>query len=153
MKRLIATVFACLCIAVCCLAAKGPGLECEQFFGTDYRQMKDVELTIVTQKNNYYRNLQVRNNPGLVAKILKAVNRDSEKADEVVQRYKQGSTQITLNFRKNGATWTLCFNESDNGRGCRLFLNCDNYKKVREISENENKVKIIHNGETIYVCL
>ena len=81
MKRIIITFITCMCMALCALAADGPGLESEKFFGPEFRNMKGVELTIVTQKNSYYRNLTVRENPGLVAKILKAVNKDSDKAE------------------------------------------------------------------------
>lgn len=50
MKRIIITFITCMCMALCALAADGPGLESEKFFGPEFRNMKGVELTIVTQK-------------------------------------------------------------------------------------------------------
>lgn len=153
MKRIITTLIACMCLTICALAADGAGLESEKFFGPEYRSLKGAELTIVTQKTNYYRSLTVRENPSLVAKILKAVNKDSDKAEEVVQHYREGNTHIVLTFKIDGSTWNLSFTENDGGKGCRLFLNRDggNVRKTRR-SRSHNEVEIYRDGERIYVC-
>lgn len=158
MKRIIITFITCMCMSICALAADGPGLESEKFFGPEFRNMKGVELTIVTQKNSYYRNLTVRENPGLVAKILKAVNKDSDKAEEVVQRYKEGSTHIVLNFDVDGGQWTLSFQELDAGKGCRLFLNRDKPARSKrrsrtDVNCSDEQLQIYHDGECLYVTL
>lgn len=122
MKRIAIALAALLCCAAAALAANPSSLESEKFFGEAYRNMKDVELTIVTQKSSNYRNINVSNNPELVARILKAVNKDSEKATSEVRHYRQGNTRIVLTFDIDGSTWTLSFRETDDGSGCRLFV-------------------------------
>ncbi len=71
MKRLISILLATMCMTVCCLAA-GSGLACEQFFGDEYRILKNVDITIVNDNNNHYHSISVKGDRALVKKIRKA---------------------------------------------------------------------------------
>ena len=68
MKRLISILLATMCMTVCCLAA-GSGLACEQFFGDEYRILKNVDITIVNDNNNHYHSISVKGDRALVKKI------------------------------------------------------------------------------------
>ncbi|MBJ2167859.1 MAG: hypothetical protein JFR24_08350 [Muribaculaceae bacterium] len=141
MKRLISILLATMCMTVCCLAA-GSGLACEQFFGDEYRILKNVDITIVNDNNNHYHSISVKGDRALVKKIRKAVETDRKKAYNSVENYRNGQCSLVLNILLGNKLWNIGFEEKGGGHSCTMYLQTNGTKR------NSSVVKSKKNGKS-----
>ncbi len=102
MKHLI--IFLTLLISSLTAMATPPHLAVEQLFDGRYNKEKSVRTSISKADGNYYCNLHITNNPGIIKVIEAALRKDRPRASKFFEQEGQGGRYTYLKIISNGET-------------------------------------------------
>ena len=100
MKRLI-IIITCIVTALA-VYANPPKLSVESLFDGRYNDNRCVTISIYKNNGNYYRGLTVKNNPGIIKKIVEAIAKDAPRAKEYSDYNGPDGQYTSLQIVNNG---------------------------------------------------
>lgn len=100
MKKTVFTVIMALCGLTA--MATPPNLALESLFDGRYNGKKDISVSYIKSPGNYYRNIEVTNNPELVKSIEKLVEKDAKRASNYNDTYDGGEHTTIFQVPSNG---------------------------------------------------
>ncbi len=100
MKRLI-IIITCIVTALA-VYANPPKLNVESLFDGRYNDNRCVTISIYKNNGNYYRGLTVKNNPGIIKKIVEAIAKDAPRAKEYSDYNGPDGQYTSLQIVNNG---------------------------------------------------
>lgn len=119
MKRYIILLLL-VSLAVVCNATP-PNLACETVFDRKDLRKDGITLTSAKSTDNYFRCVTAKKDKKLVADIKKLIEKDKEKAYNIVEGYEDGVDHIILNIMNNGLIISVGFWWTDSGY-VRMFI-------------------------------
>lgn len=100
MKRFVLIIFLISIVSVC--YAVSPNLACETVFSRGDIKTEGHKVVSNKSENNYFRSVTAIDDPRLLSEIKRLVEKDKERATNVVEGYKDGKEYIILNIPNNG---------------------------------------------------
>lgn len=101
MKKSLLTLSMLVCAMIA--YAKPPQLAVESLFDGTYNGKKGISITTVKSQNNYFREIEVReDNPALVRKIDKLIEKDAERASNFTETYTENRHERVFQISNNG---------------------------------------------------
>lgn len=100
MKKLL-LLFSFLTVWVVGMAQTKP-IPLTNAFDGRYNDLKGVSISLIEQPGNYYYSIDVKDNPEIVAQILKWTDETEKEASNKVTNIKDGKRVIVLNFYEDG---------------------------------------------------
>lgn len=83
--------------------AKPPQLQVEKLFDGRFKGLEGVDMTIIKNKDSYYRGIKVENaNVNVIKQIKDAFAIDEKNCEGSVYHDSKNKTSIILNFENNG---------------------------------------------------
>ena len=120
MKRLL--IIIALTLVALIANAKPPQISVEQFFDGRYNQEKTVSTFFSKDNGNYFRMLQVNNNPSIVKKISETLTKDKTKATRYFEQTGEGGKSIIVKITNNGEIIDIGFQQDPSGKSASLFI-------------------------------
>ena len=123
MKKLIFILL--VCISGFNAWAANPSLSLMQAFDGRYNHTEGVTITEITQPDNYYYSIKVKDNPEISKQLLELFKEAQNSAESVNKTIKNGNYNILLNFSESGVTVGAKYD--DNMTFIDIFLQSNDY--------------------------
>lgn len=120
MKRLL--IILSLTFVALMANATPPQISVEQLFDGRYNQEKTVSTFFSKDNGNYFRMLQVKNNPAIVKKIAEMLAKDKEKTSRYMEQTGEGGKSIIVKLTNNGEAIDIGFQQDPTGKSATLFI-------------------------------
>lgn len=102
MKRFIITFITFL--AVVTAMAASPNLNIEKLFDGRYNSNKKVETTIMKNNGQYYRGMNINNDPNVIKQITSTMEKDKSSASDYTYFTDKEASYTSMKFLNNGET-------------------------------------------------